>query len=151
MSTRTPLKHTLCRRWSAQSCVKKMWCVIAAAAISRRLETEVTSATAVTSLRFARGRTVVQICSENLNYADEQAEVGLVVAHHANTTEHQRARMVNVDICASSQSQRKAMLLLNVLTMNFDNRSNVATEGTIMTNHEIDAALNLRITKSTQL
>ena len=66
-----------------------------------------------------------------------------MVAHHANTTEQQRARMVNVDIYAGSHSQRKAMLRLNVLTVNFDNRSNVDTEGTIMTNHEIDATLDL--------
>ena len=117
----------------------EMWCVTAAAATSHRLETEVTSATAVTSLRFARPNRG----SENLYYVGEQAEVGSVVAHHANTTEQQRARMVNVDICAGSQSQRKAMILLNVLTVSFDNRSNVDTEGTIVTNHEIDATLDL--------
>ena len=81
--------------------------------------------------------------SENLQYVGEQAEIGLVVAHHANTTEQQRARMVNVDICAGSQSQRKAMLLLNVLTVNFDNRPNVDTGGTIITNHEVDATSDL--------
>ena len=81
--------------------------------------------------------------SENLYYVGEQAEIGLVVAHHANTTEQQCARMVNVDICAGSQSQRKAMLLLNVHTENFANRPNVDTEGTIMTNHEVDATLDL--------
>ena len=80
--------------------------------------------------------------SENLNYVGEQAEVGLMVAHHADTTEQQRARMVNVDICAGSQSQRKAMLLLNVHTVNFDNRTSVGTEGTIMTNVEVDATLD---------
>ena len=52
--------------------------------------------------------------SENLHYAGEQAEVGLVVSHRANTTEQQRARMANADICAGSQSKRKAMVLLNV-------------------------------------
>ena len=81
--------------------------------------------------------------SENLHYVGEQAEIGLVVAHHAHTTEQQRARMVNVDICAGSQSQRKAILLLNVHTVNFDNRPNVDTEGTIMTNHEVDATMDL--------
>ena len=95
----------------------------------------------MTSLRFARGLTAVG--SENLHYVGEQAEIGLLVAHHANITEQQRARMVNVDICAGSQSQRNAMLLLNVLTVNFDNRPNVDTEGTIMTNHEVDATLDL--------
>ena len=34
-------------------------------------------------------------------------------------------------------------IMLNVLTVSFDNRSNVDTEGTIMTNHEIDATLDL--------
>ena len=81
--------------------------------------------------------------SENLHYVGKQAEIGLVVAHHANTTEQQRARMVNVGICAGSQSQRKTMLLLNVLTVIFDNRPNVDTEGAIMTNHEVDATSNL--------
>ena len=81
--------------------------------------------------------------SENLHYVGEQAEIGLVVAHHAHTTEQQRARMVNIDICAGSQSRRNAMLLLNVHTVNFDNRPNVDTEGAIMTNHEVDATLDL--------
>ena len=36
--------------------------------------------------------------SENLHYVGEHAEIGLMIAHHANTTEQQRARMVNVDI-----------------------------------------------------
>ena len=81
--------------------------------------------------------------SENLHYVGEQAEIGLVVAHHANATEQQRARVVNVDICAGSQSQCKAMLLLNVHTVNFDNRPNVDTEWTIMTNHKVDATLDL--------
>ena len=85
--------------------------------------------------RFNRG-------SENLHYVGEQAEVGLTVAHHADTTEQQRARMVNVDICAGSQSQRKAMLLLNVHTVNFDNRTSLGTEGTIMMNIEVDATLD---------
>ena len=66
-----------------------------------------------------------------------------MIAHHAYTTEQQRARMVNVDICAGSQSQHKAMLLLNVHTANFDNRTSVDTEGTIMTNVEVDATLEL--------
>ena len=35
------------------------------------------------------------------------------------------------------------MLLLNVLTVNFDNRPNVDTEGTITTNHGVDATLGL--------
>ena len=81
--------------------------------------------------------------SENLHYAGEHAEVGLMIAHHANTTAQQRARMVNVDICAGSQSQRKAVLLLNVLTISFDNRMSVDTAGTIMTNVEVDATLDL--------
>ena len=81
--------------------------------------------------------------SENLHCVSEQAEIGLVVAHYAHTPEQQRARMFNVDICAGSQSQRKAMLLLNVLTVNFDNRPNVDTEGAITTNHEVDATLDL--------
>ena len=80
--------------------------------------------------------------SENLHYVGEQAEIGLMITHHADTTEQQRARMVNVDICAGSQSQRKAMLLLNVHTVNFDNRTSVGTEGTIMTNVEVDATLD---------
>ena len=81
--------------------------------------------------------------SENLHYVGEHAEVGLMIAHHAYTTEQQRARMVNVDICAGSQSQRKAMLLLNVLTVSFDSRVSVDTAGTIMTNVEVDATLDL--------
>ena len=51
--------------------------------------------------------------------------------------------MVKVDICAGSQSQRKAMLLLSVLTVSFDNRACVDTAGTIMTNVEVDATLDL--------
>ena len=67
-----------------------------------------------------------------------------MIAHHAYTTEQQRARMVNVDICAGSQSQRKAMLLLNVLTVSFDSRGSVDnTAGSIMTNAEVDATLDL--------
>ena len=81
--------------------------------------------------------------SENLHYAGEHAEAGLVIAHHANTTAQQRARMVNVDIYAGSQSQRKAMLLLNVLTVSFDSRVSVDTAGTIMANVEVDATLDL--------
>ena len=81
--------------------------------------------------------------SENLHYVGEHAEIGLMIAHHARATEQQRVRMVNVDICAGSQSQRKAMLLLNVLTVSFDNRPSVDTAGTIMTNVEVDATLDL--------
>ena len=51
--------------------------------------------------------------------------------------------MANVDICGGSQSQCKAMLLLNVHTENFDYRPSDDAEGTIMTNHEVDAALEL--------
>ena len=80
---------------------------------------------------------------ENLHYVGEHAEVGLMIAHHANTTEQQRARMVNSDICAGSQSQRKAMLLLNVHTVSFGNRASVDTAGSIMTNVEVDATLVL--------
>ena len=58
-------------------------------------------------------------------------------------TEQQRVRMVNVDICAGSQSQRRAMLLLNVLVVSFDSRASVDTAGTIMTNVEVDATLDL--------
>jgi len=74
-----------------------------------------------------------------------------MVAHHADTTEQQRARMVNVDICAGSQSQRKAMLLLNVLTISFDNRVSVDTAGTFMTNVEVDATLDLYVAVATAL
>ena len=81
--------------------------------------------------------------SENLHYVGEHAEIGLMIAHHARATAQQRARMVNVDVCAGSQSQRKAMLLLNVLTVSFDNRPSVDTAGTIMTNVEVDATLDL--------
>jgi len=81
--------------------------------------------------------------SENLHYVGEHAEIGLMIAHHAYTTEQQRMRMVNLDICAGSQSQRKAMLLLNVLTISFDSRVSVDTAGTIMTNVGVDATLDL--------
>ena len=51
--------------------------------------------------------------------------------------------VMGIAICAGSQSQRKAMLLLNVHTENFDNRPGVDKEGAITTNHEVDATLDL--------
>ena len=66
-----------------------------------------------------------------------------MIAHHACTTEQQRARMVYVDICAGSQLQRKAVLLLNVRTVSFDSRASVDTAGTITTNVEVYVTLDL--------
>lgn len=77
--------------------------------------------------------------TEDLHFVGPQPQIALVIAEHEITTSLQRARMVNVDICAGSQSQRKAMLLLNVYTESFDNREYVDTQGTWMVNSVIDA------------
>ena len=47
---------------------------------------------------------------------DPQPQIALIVADHGTTTEQQRTRMVNVDICSGSQSQRRGNLLLNLET-----------------------------------
>ena len=71
------------------------------------------------------------------------SQVAFVVAHHDGLTEAQRARMINVDICAGSQLQKAAMLMLNVATVSFDLRTEVDSHGTILTNHWIDATAPL--------
>ena len=81
--------------------------------------------------------------SENLYGVGTHSQVAFVVAHHDGLTEAQRARMINVDICAGSQSQKAAMLMLNVATVSFDLRTEVDSHGTILTNHWIDATAPL--------
>ena len=53
---------------------------------------------------------------EYLHELDPQPQIALIVADHGTTTEQQRTRMVNVDICSGSQSQRRGNLLLNLET-----------------------------------
>ena len=57
---------------------------------------------------------------EYLHELDPQPQIALIVADHRTTTEQQRTRMVNVDICSGSQSQRRGNLLLNLETKCFD-------------------------------
>ena len=78
---------------------------------------------------------------EYLHELDPQPQISLIVADHGNTTEQQRTRMVNVDICSGSQSQRRGNLLLNLETTSFDVRTSVtATAGQQLTNEFIDAS-----------
>ena len=77
---------------------------------------------------------------EYLHELDPQPQISLIVADHGNTTEQQRTRMVNVDICSGSQSQRRGNLLLNLETTSFDVRTSVtATAGQQLTNEYIEA------------
>ena len=79
--------------------------------------------------------------AEHLHYLDPQPQLALIIADHANTTEQQRARMVNVDICAGSQSQRRGNALVNIRTESFDERTSVtAAGGRVVTNNYIDAS-----------
>ena len=72
---------------------------------------------------------------EYLHELDPQPQIALIVADHGTTTEQQRTRMINVDICSGSQSQRRGNLLLNLETMCFDQRTQVtATGGELLTN-----------------
>ena len=80
---------------------------------------------------------------EYLHELDPQPQIALIVADHGNTTEQQRTRMVNVDICSGSQSQRRGNLLLNLGTLSFDQRTRVtATAGQELTNVHIDASVD---------
>ena len=72
---------------------------------------------------------------------DPQPQISLIVADHGGSTEQQRARMINVDICSGSQSQRRGNLLLNLRTLSFDKRTSVtATAGQQLINEHIDAS-----------
>ena len=74
----------------------------------------------------------------------QQAQVALVVAEHEHLSEHAKARLVNLDICSGTQSQRKNNLRLGgVKTMSCDKRQEVAAFGTVETNFEIDMAGNI--------
>ena len=80
---------------------------------------------------------------EYLHELDPQPQIALIVADHGTTTEQQRTRMVNVDICSGSQSQRRGNLLLNLETKCFDQRTQVtATAGQQRTNVFIDASVD---------
>ena len=79
-------------------------------------------------------------CTSSL---DPQPQIALIVADHGTTTEQQRTRMVNVDICSGSQSQRRGNLALNLETKCFDQRTQVkATAGQQLTNVFIDAPVD---------
>ena len=79
---------------------------------------------------------------EYLHELDPQLQIALIVADHGTTTEQQRTRMANVDICSGSQSQRRGNLLLNLETMCFDQRTQVmATGGQLLTNVFIGASV----------
>ena len=81
--------------------------------------------------------------AEYLHELDPQPQIALIVADHGFTTEQQRARVVNVDICSGSQSQRRGNLLLNIETKCFDQRTQVtATAGQQLTNMYIDASVD---------
>jgi len=80
---------------------------------------------------------------EYLHELDPQPQIALIVADHGDTTEQQRVRMVNVDVCAGSQSQRRGNTLLNLKTLSFDQRTHVtATAGNDLTNLHIDASVD---------
>ena len=66
---------------------------------------------------------------EYLHELDPQPQIALIVADHGSTTEQQRTRMGNVDICSSSQSQRRGNLLLNLKMVRFDQRTQVTATG----------------------
>jgi hypothetical protein len=81
------------------------------------------------------------VVPEYMHELDPQPQISLIVADHGGSTEQQRARMINVDICSGSQSQRRGNLLLNLKTVSFDKRTSVtATAGQQLTNEYIDAS-----------
>ena len=81
---------------------------------------------------------------EQHHVVGQQAQVALVVAEHEHCTDHVKARMANLDICAGTQSQRKDNLWLGgVKTMSCDKRSEVGAFGTVEENFEIDMAGNI--------
>ena len=59
---------------------------------------------------------------EYLHELDPQPRIALIVADHGSTTEEQRARMVNVDICLGSQSQRRGNKVV-ITTLKFVHRA----------------------------
>ena len=67
--------------------------------------------------------------AEHLHYLDPHPQIALIVADHPGLTEQQRARMINVDVCAGTQSQRCGNVLINLATESFDRRTSVATPG----------------------
>ena len=80
---------------------------------------------------------------EYLHELDPQPQIALIVADRGTTTEQQRTRMVNVDICSGSQSQRRGNLLPNLEAKCFDQRTQVtATAGQQLTNVFIDASVD---------
>ena len=80
---------------------------------------------------------------EYLHELDPQPQIALIVADHGSTSEQQRARMANVEVCPGSQSQRCGNLLLNAETKCFDQRTQVtATAGQLLTNVFIDASVD---------
>jgi hypothetical protein len=66
---------------------------------------------------------------EHLRDLDPQPQIALIVANHGFTTEQQRARMSNVDMCAGSQSQRRGNMHINIKTELFDKRTSVTAAG----------------------
>ena len=81
---------------------------------------------------------------EQHHVVGQQAQVALVVAEHEHRTEHVKARMVNLDICAGTQSQCKNNLRLGGVTMmSYDKRSEVDAFGTVEENFEVDMASNI--------
>ena len=81
--------------------------------------------------------------AEYLHELDPQPQIALIVADHGTTTEQQRTRMINVDICSGSQSQRRGNFLINLETICFDQRTRVtATAGQQLTNVHIGASVD---------
>ena len=66
---------------------------------------------------------------EHLHDLDPQPQIALIVADHAFTTEQQRAQMINVDMCAASQSQKRGEMLINAKTESFDKRTSMTASG----------------------
>ena len=72
----------------------------------------------------------------------QQAQVALIIAALTRCSPRQKARMVNVDICSGTQSQRKGNLRLGGLrTISIDIERVVHCFGATVVNHELDVAI----------
>ena len=76
---------------------------------------------------------------EQHHVVGQQAQVALIVAEHEHLPDHVKSRLVNLDICSGTQSQRKNNLRLGGMrTVSCDKRPEVDAFGVEESNFEID-------------
>ena len=84
-----------------------------------------------------KGRPAID--NEQHHVVGQQAQLALLVAEHGHLEDHVKARLVNIDICAGTQSQRKNNARLGgIRTMSCDKRAEVDAFGSAVENFEID-------------